>query len=162
MVLNVLVSAFHKAWNPYLFRVLSDNPTKEIKRKLVKFTYLYFVGVLFFGVIFSYIMTFVLPYMLGDKYISVGKYLIYFSIAFSFNGMYFMVVDYIFYSKKTYMLAYITFFTSLVHVIILYFMVERNGILGATQTMVISYSITFFMTWWFSAKVYNMPWKIWR
>lgn len=162
MIINVLVTAFHKAWNPYLFRILSSNPTHQIKQKLVKFTYLYFILIILFTIIFSYIMTLIIPYFLGDKFYNANDYLIYFALAFSFNGMYFMVVDYIFYTKRTYILAYITFFTSLLHIGILYFMVHYYGILGVAQTTLISYFITFLLTWWFSIKTYSMPWNIWR
>ena len=105
LVLGVLVTALNKVWGPYLMRTLSSKPTNRKKCLLVKYTYLYFFLVLLSAIILSYIMGYIAPYFLGEKFHGVTDYLIYINLAFAFQGMYFMVVNYIFYTKKTYLLA---------------------------------------------------------
>lgn len=162
LIIGVIVMAFNKAWSPYLFKKLSDNPTEAEKINIIKFTYLYFVGIVSFSLLFAYVADLLIPYFLGEKFIEASQYIIYFAVAFAFNGMYFMVTNYIFYEKKTHLLAYITFFTAVVHIGLLYVLIQINGAIGAAQATLISFVITFLLTWCLSSKTYSMPWNIWR
>ncbi|MGE4465989.1 flippase [Sphaerochaeta sp.] len=158
MVINVLVTAFNKAWSPYLFRVLADNPKFETKLKLVKFTYIYMVSIMVIALIFSFSTKYIIPIFLGKKFVAATAYLIYFSIAFAFQGMYSMVGNYVFYAKKTNLVAYVTFTTSLLHVAMTYTFVKMYGSIGAAYSTVISYFLTFIAMWYLNNKVYPMPW----
>ncbi|MFA9372816.1 MAG: lipopolysaccharide biosynthesis protein [Poseidonibacter sp.] len=158
MVIGVLVAAFNKAWAPYLFRVLSNSPTIKDKVKIVKFSYLYFVGILIFAFLFSYISTLLIPIILGESFVSSSELIIYFAIAFAFDGMYYMVTNYLFFIKKTDVLAYVTFGVSIIHLFLLVYLIKLNGLLGAAQAGVISYAITFFLVWYLANKYYPMPW----
>lgn len=162
MIISILVTAFNKAWSPYMFKTLSKEPTIENKKKIVLFTYIYFMCIFLFSLIFAYIAELLIPYFLGEKFIVSSKYIIYFAIAFAFQGMYFMVTNYIFYVKKTHILAYVTFSTSVLHVGLLYLFINEDGIIGAAQASLISFIITFIVTWILASKVYEMPWKVWK
>lgn len=162
MLVGVMVTAFNKAWSPYMYRVLSNKPTKEDKRKIIRFTYLYFVGVLLFAFCFAYAAEFFIPYFLGEKFIASSEFIIYFTIAFAFQGMYFMVTNYIFYVTKTHLLAYVTLSTAILHLGLLYFFVNINGAIGAAQASMLSFAITFILVWYLASRVYEMPWRIWR
>ena len=74
--------------------------------------------------------------------------------------MYFMVTNYIFYAKKTYILAYVTFSVTILHIGFLYFLINLNGAIGAAQAIMITSIITFLSVWILSHKVYKMPWKL--
>lgn len=160
MVVGVIATAFNKAWSPHMFKVLSSNPTMNDKKKIVKFTYIYFIFILIFALLFSYVMELAIPYVLGDKFIEASSYIIYFALAFAFQGMYFMVTNYIFYEKKTHTLAYITFFTALLHLGLLYFFISTYAAKGAAIATSISFFFTFILTWWLSNRVYKMPWDL--
>jgi len=162
MVILVLVTAFNKAWSPYMFKTLSNEPTIENKKKIVQFTYIYFVGILLFSVCFASFAELFVPYFLGEKFVASAEFIPYFAIAFAFEGMYFMVTNYIFYMKKTYILAYVTFVTAILHVGLLYLLVNVNGAIGAAQASVISFIVAFLATWILARKVYEMPWMVWR
>lgn len=162
MVIGILVMAFNKAWIPYFMKTLSQDPTYKEKIKIVKFTYLYFGIVILIALGFSFISHYIIPYFLGNKFLDAAKYIIYFALAFAFQGMYFMVGNYIFYVKRTSLLAYVTFATSILHILILYNLVKMNGEIGAAQTMLITYIVTFVSVWFLSQKVYPMPWIFWR
>lgn len=162
MIIGVLVTAFNKAWSPYMFKTLSSEPTMENKKKIVIFTYIYFVGILLFAICFAYLAKLFLPYFLGEKFTASTEFILYFSVAFAFQGMYFMVTNYIFYVKKTYILAYVTFGTAVLHVGLLYLFINANGAVGAAQASVISFAVTFFVVWILASRVYEMPWRVWR
>lgn len=161
MIILVLVTAFNKAWTPYIFKILSNDPTLESKKKIVNFSYIYFLAILVFSLGFSYLAEIMIPYFLGEKFLDSTKFILYFAVAFAFEGMYYMVTNYIFYVKKTYILAYVTFGTSILHLGLLYILVNANGVIGAAQASLLSYVLTFFLVWFLSSKIYKMPWKIW-
>jgi len=160
MVIGVLVAAFNKAWAPYLFRILSNSPSFNDKVKIVKFSYLYFVSILIIAFLFAYVGNLLIPFFLGENFISSSELIIYFAISFAFDGMYYMVTNYLFFVKKTHVLAYVTFATSVFHIVLLIYLIELNGILGAAQAGLVSYGITFFSVWFLSNKYYPMPWLV--
>jgi Na+-driven multidrug efflux pump len=67
---------------------------------------------------------------------------------------------YIFYIKKTYILAWVTFFCAGVNVILNYFFIKANGAIGAAQATTITFFIQFILTFILSSKVYKMPWNV--
>jgi len=81
-------------------------------------------------------------------------------VAFLFQGFYFMVTNYIFYSKKTYVLSIITI-TSVIFISILnYFLILKIGILGSAYAMLSIWIFQFLIVFCFSNKIYPMPWRI--
>ena len=72
-----------------------------------------------------------------------------------------MVVNYIFYVKKTYILAWVTFFSAGINIVLNYFFIKANGAIGASQATTITFFVQFVMVWILSSKVYKMPWKLW-
>lgn len=161
MIMSVVVTAFHKVWNPYLFKVLSSNPSFYEKKKIVLFTYLYFVGVFILALILEHTISYMLPLLLGEEFVDSSNLILYFFLAFSFDGMYYMVVSYIFYEKKTHILAYISFASAILHIILIYLFLNQFGIIGVAQASVVSYFVTFIATWLLSTRIYQMPWKFW-
>jgi O-antigen/teichoic acid export membrane protein len=162
LVINVLVFSFNQAWIPYLNKTLANEPTIEDKEKIVKFTYLYFVLIFVVSIVFSYCMKKILPYFLGIKFMESFQFIPYFSISFAFTGMYYMVTNYIFYTQKTYLLSIVTLTVSMIHFCLLYVLTNLNGAIGAAQASLVSFFITFLITWYLASKVYKMPWKIWK
>lgn len=163
MIMSVLVSSFHKVWNPYLYEKLSLSEfTLKSKIKIVKFTYLYFIAMIFLVLILNFIAKYIFLYLIDTQYAQSYQYVIYILITFALNGAYFMVVSYIFFLKKTKQLAYITFSSSLIHVLLSYIFINIYGALGVVYSSIISYTIMFLSVWYYSNKVYPMPWRFWR
>lgn len=158
MVISVIVTAFNKAWSPHLFRVLSSQPTINDKKKLIRITYSYFVFLLLFVACYYLSIKYAIPFFLDSRFSSASEYIFYIVIAFTFQGMYLMVTNYIFYVKKTQVLAYVTFTTAALHVTLSYFLILSNGAIGAAQATSISFFVTFIATWILSSRVYKMPW----
>lgn len=161
-IISVLTVAFNKAWTPYLMRILAEKPTLKNKKTLVYYTYIYFIAIIVITFIFSYLAQLAIPYFLDSSYTGSIEYILYIALSFAFNGMYFMVVNYIFYVNKTHILAFITFGVALFHMLILYILLKVNGTVGAAQAMMFASFISFLATWWFSNKVYKMPWNVWK
>jgi O-antigen/teichoic acid export membrane protein len=76
--------------------------------------------------------------------------------------MYFMVAHYIYYVKKTKYLSYVTISSGAINVALLLSFIPIYGIYGAALAFSIANLCQFLFTWLVSAKVYSMPWALWR
>lgn len=159
-IVSSLTYSFLLAWTPFLYKKLNEN-NYSTKKKIVKFTYLYDACVLFFALALSFIAPYFLKFFVSDVFYSSYKYVLWISLGYAFQGMYFMVVDYIFYVKKTYILAWATFSSAVINIVLNYFFIKANGAIGAAQATTITFFVQFIIVWISSAKVYKMPWKIW-
>jgi Na+-driven multidrug efflux pump len=101
-----------------------------------------------------------LKFFVSRNFYFAYKYVLWIALGYAFQGMYFMVVNYIFYVKKTYILAWVTFTSAGVNIVLNYFFIKANGAIGAAQATTITFFVQFIMVWILSAKVYKMPWKL--
>lgn len=158
-IVSVLSNAFNQAWVPWLFgKLKQDNP--ETKIKIVKFTYLYNCSIVLFVIGLSIVFPWFLNFFLGKDFQNSLKYVFWIALGYAFDGMYKMVCNYIFYVQKTYILAWITFFSACLNVGFNYLFISLNGAIGAAQATTLTFFTTFIFTWILSAKVYKMPWGL--
>jgi O-antigen/teichoic acid export membrane protein len=162
MVVSIVALAFNKAWSPYVYKILSDNPIGQSKRRIVKFTYIYFVGIVIFAWLFSMAIEKIIFIFVDESFLDAVEYVLPLSFAFAFQGMYFMVSNYIFFVKKTPLLAYVTFVSAFVHIILLGIFVQMYGPVGAAYASVVSFFLTFVLTWILANRVYEMPWNLFK
>jgi len=162
MIMSVLVTAFHKAWNPYIYEKLSIKMDLVEKIKIVKFTYLYFISIIVVTFILNELGFYIFKYFISSNFLESYQYVIYILIEYAINGMYFMVVSYIFFFKRTKLLAIITFVLSLLHILLSYIFINLYGAIGVAYSGIISYTLMFFSVWYYSNKIYPMPWLFWR
>lgn len=158
-IIGSLAHSFILAWTPFLFGKLKEN-NYLTKVKIVKFTYLYNIAIISMALLLSFISPYFLKYFVSENFYSAYKYVFWISLGHAFNGMYFMVVSYIFYVKKTYILAWVTFFSAGMNIVLNYFFIKANGAIGAAQATTITFFIKFILVWILSSKVYKMPWGL--
>jgi O-antigen/teichoic acid export membrane protein len=159
MIVGIIAAAFNQAYSPFLYKKLATID-KFGKKRLVKFTYLYFIGILMFAGLLSVIIPYIIHNFLNEKYHSSSEIVSWVLYGYAFQGMYLMVVNYVFHEKRTYALSVITFSTGLVHVGLSYYLIKLNGIIGAAQATTISFFIMFVLVWVLSSRIYSMPWGL--
>ncbi|MDD5039764.1 MAG: oligosaccharide flippase family protein [Patescibacteria group bacterium] len=161
MVILLIATSFNNAWVPFLFQKLKENNFLT-KIKIVKFTYVYFIGIIALSLILGFIAPYIFSIFVGPKFQTASKFVIWVALGYAFNGMYYMITNYIFYAKKTYILACVTFSSAIINIALNYYLIKVNGALGAAQATAISYFIVFLAVWILSARTYKMPWKLWK
>jgi O-antigen/teichoic acid export membrane protein len=160
-IINLLALSFNQAFVPWLFSQLSKK--NEISRKkIVKLTYLYFIVILLLAIVLSLISPWFLAFFVGKEFNKSYIYVSWVAIGYAFQGMYLMVTNYIFFAKKNKVLAYVTFVTASLNVILTYVFIKLYGVIGAAISTSIVYFTQFLFTWYLSAKVFNMPWNIFK
>lgn len=160
MIIVVLAGSFNKAWTPWLYSKLNDGDSL-IKKKIVKFTYIYIFTILCLALFLSMLAPWFMKFLVGQNFYGATKYIIWIAFGYAFNGMYFMVASYIFYVEKTHLLSWMTFSAALTNVVLNYIFILYFGAIGAAQATTLTYVILFILTWILASRVYKMPWLFW-
>jgi Na+-driven multidrug efflux pump len=69
-----------------------------------------------------------------------------------------MVVNYIFFIKKTHLISIITFSTAALNLVLNYFFITLYGSVGAAKATALCMFIEFVAVWMLANKLYPMPW----
>jgi len=161
LIIGILAASFNRAWAPFLFSRLESIDIQG-KIKIVKTTYVYFIGILLLALALSVVGPWFISFYLGGQFRAASQFVFWVALGYAFDGMYYMVVNQILYINKTKSLATITFSVGLCHLIVSYALIRLNGSVGAAQATTFSFFLTFVLVWILSSKVYPMPWRFWR
>ena len=158
-IIMLLQDSINNAFAPWIYKNLRKN-THQDNIKLVKTTYWYFGVILLIAVSYAMLVPPFFKLFVGREFSAGIHFIFWISIAFAFNGMYKMVVNYIFYAEKTYVLAGITTFCAICNICLTFILVKMYGTIGAAYSLCISYLLSFLLTWFFSNRIYPMPWAL--
>jgi O-antigen/teichoic acid export membrane protein len=159
-IVLIVMSSINQAWAPNLYEKLNNNPTDTDKVHLVKTTYKIMGIMLGVVVVFIFFSSFIFDIFIDKSYHEAKNISIYIAIAFLFQGFYFMFTNYIFYSKKTKILSYITLTSVLFVCIFNYMFIQFFGIVGSAYALILVWIVQFFIISFVSNKVYSMPWRL--
>jgi len=156
-IMLTVLTAFNRAWVPFLFKSLADDEP-ETRRRIVRYTYLVWLG--FFAVFAIFVALTPLGYhiLIDERYYSSIRAAFWLSLGLFFNGIYLTVVDYIFYLKKTHILASVTIFNLIMNMSLAYFLIGIYGSTGAAAAYAITSFVIMCLTFIISQRLYPMPW----
>lgn len=157
LILGMLADSFNKAFAPWLMEKLSNINT-ESQKKIVIFTYIYFLSIIVLAVLGAVVAPHVLPYIVGPQFQTAGPLLIFILLGNAFIGMYYMVTNYIFYSRRTGLLSVLTISVGVITVALSYFLINAYGIQGAAIGFLVGQASLFFGAWILSNYCVPMPW----
>lgn len=153
----IVFDAINNAYVPWLFEKLTADELKE-KKKIVKLTYAWFF-VIILGVILAFIIgPALVVFIAGEQYAQAGKVIGWLVLGQGFQGMYLMVTNYIFFSKRTGLLSIASISSGILNLILLIILVRFLGLEGAAIAFAISMGIRFLLTWWVAHNRHPMPW----
>jgi len=158
-ILSIIEDSFNRAYAPWLYEKLNLN-NGQVKLKIVKFTYIYFIIVFIFSLMLGISSPYLVKIFLGKDFSNSAPIILWIAIGAAFNGMYYMVTNYIFYVYKTHILAAITMICGVTNIPLTIILTKNNGAIGAGQAYAFSHMLSFILTWLLSSRVYKMPWKI--
>lgn len=156
-ILLILATSFNLAYSPWLYEKLKEN-IYEKKVRIVRFTYIYFVVATAAAIGLGLASSFVLPFLVGARFVNADHYVIWFSFGFAFNGMYMMVVNYIFFAEKVVWVTVITIPACALNLVLTYYLIHLKGGIGAAQAQAVIALILFLGTWFVASRIYPMPW----
>ncbi len=157
MIVDIVAVACCRAYQPYIYEII-ETASRETKIKVVKYTYL-FVGFIFvFAGLLSWLSFKYLGLLVGETYSGSANFVFWIGFGYAFHSMYYFVVVYIFYVKKTEMVAVATVSAACLHAALSYNLIQINGAMGAAQATIVSLFVTALLMWILSARVFPMPW----
>lgn len=161
ILISFFTLAFNNSFVPYLYKLLSE-PNKltlhRNKLKIVKLTYLIIFLLLFLSIFFGIISNLVIQYFFNFKYYGAKEFIYWAILSQVFQGFYLLFVNYLFFIKKTKILALITFSCSLIQIVLSYILIKNYGAVGCAYATCIVSFINFFAVFIFVNKNYSMPW----
>ncbi len=113
-IVMIIATSLYKAWLPKLYEMMTDM-TDEDKKQIVKFTYLYFIGILLLTIVLYFSLDIFIKFFIGEEFAESKNIVLFILMAYAFDSMYFAVVPYMFYNKKTKIISAVTISTSLIH-----------------------------------------------
>jgi O-antigen/teichoic acid export membrane protein len=156
-ILSLVFDALNKAYVPWLFEKLNLDDVNE-NRKIVIGTYIWFFVVLVSAGVVYMVGPFLITAIAGEGYSEAGAVIGWLALGQAFGGMYLMVTNYIFYSKRTGLLSLVTIVSGSLNIILLIFFVPSFGIKGAAYAFCLSAFIRFILTWSVAQRKHSMPW----
>jgi O-antigen/teichoic acid export membrane protein len=155
--MGLVFDALNKAYGPWLFERLRRNDAAE-KRRIVRLTYAWFVLVLLGAVLALELGPPLVGWLAGPEFAHAGVLIGWLALGQAFNGMYYMVNNYVFYSRRTGALALVTVVSGVVNVALLLALVKPLGLQGAAMAFSLSMGLRFGLTWWVAQRRCPMPW----
>lgn len=159
-VIAILMTSINQAWIPILFEHLNNNPSIKEKRYLVITTYKIMLFMVFLTISFILVLPFIFDIFIDDKFTESKNIVPYIAIGFLFQGFYYMFTNYIFYTKKTKYLSYITVSSLFILIILNFILIEKYGLYGSAYALIATWFYQFISTAFISNRNYNMPWRI--
>jgi len=159
-VMLVLLSAFNRAWAPYLFLQLSVE-REETRKAMVRKSYLIVGCALLFFVAFNAAVPLAYSLFVDAKFHSSMDYVFWLTLGYLFMAVYLTYIDYIFYVKRTKVLSLITTFNFLCNLTLNYLLIEFFGTIGAAYAFAVTMFLVMLLAFLLSNHVYPMPWFNW-
>ncbi|MBO6851796.1 MAG: polysaccharide biosynthesis C-terminal domain-containing protein [Marinobacter sp.] len=155
--LALVFDAVNKAFVPWLFERLNRDNERE-KLFIVRMTYGWY-ALLLCGAAMAFIVgPGLVRIIVGEGYERAGDLIGWLALGQVFGGMYLMVTNYIFFSKRTGLLSLVTISSGLVNVGLLVLLIGYFGLEGAAYAFCIAMALRFVLTWWVAQKRHAMPW----
>lgn len=108
MIIGLLATSFNNAYYPWLYEQLKKENIL-LNLKIVKLTYIYDFCILLLAITWGTIVPLFLKLLVGEKFLGSSQFIIWIALGSAFQGMYYMVTNYIFYAQQTHLLAWVTF-----------------------------------------------------
>lgn len=156
-IVTLVSAALNQAWVPWLYKRLSLG-NDQSKKEIVSVTYIIFGGVILIGLAVAVMSPLLIKFLAGDSYSSSAKFVPILTVAATFNGMYFFVTNYIFYSRRTELLSICTTLVVVVQVAAAMFFVQRVGLWGAACVSAFSALVYFVAVFAIAQRLIPMPW----
>lgn len=155
--IGLIFDAVNNAYVPWLFERLKRKQMEE-KKQIVRWTYVYCIALLGVVVLGFVMGPTLLILVAGEKYSAAADAIGWLAMGHAFGGMYLMMANYIFYSKRTALLSLSTITSGVINIGLLMVLIPFMGLKGAAIAFAVSMAIKFLLTWYVAQLRHPMPW----
>ncbi|MEH6689089.1 MAG: hypothetical protein V7693_17720 [Halopseudomonas sabulinigri] len=153
----LVFDGINKAYVPWLFKKLKENDSQQ-KKKIVRYTYIWFLFIIAGAIAGLFVGPWLVKLAAEPSFEQAGEVIGWLLLWQTFGGMYLMVTNYIFYSRRTGLLSAATIQSGLINLLLLVLLIKLLGLDGAAVSFAIGVAITFLLTWCVAEKRNPMLW----
>lgn len=159
-VVMLFTTSFFNVYSPYIYKQLSDVEKGVVDKNVIFKQHLKYILIFAFTLMVLVFLLYCLLYLLvplifkGD-YVNSLKYIPLVFLTVYFNSLYSMFSIYVFYKKKTKELGLITFGSTILQVVMIYFGCSLFGVIGVLVSSVIISILIFIFTAMLANKYYS-------
>ncbi len=157
MAIGLFADALSKAYGPHLFKMLSKKSSIN-NDDIVRNTYGVFILFLFMAIGYGLLLPWFYSVFVGQAFQDSVDIARIASFGYAFQGMYYAVVNFIFFYEKTGVLSILTISCGVANIAITYWMVSLVGMVGAAWSFLFLQIIFFLGAWVLAQSVHPMPW----
>lgn len=161
MIVMLFTDAFIKAWSPWFYKNLA-NPTDSKKVKIVKYTYIFIIGLFVLAAIISMVAEYMLPYFVDKKFYGASEFIFWVALGYAVRGVYQIYFPYLVHISRTSFLAVSTVLAALVNLVLNYLLIDMYGAIGAAYATAGAFAVSAMLVFWYQQKNYYMPWFVRR
>jgi len=161
MVMIALVEPLNKALAPWLFRQLARDD-EAVRRMIVRRTYGLFAALVLAGVFLATLAWMLFDRLVGTAYVAARPLVPWMVAGFVLQGMYYAVVNYLFFAERTGRLSASSGTTAVVGLGVSYLLTSHWGLLGAGMSFAINNALLLVLVWLVAAAAVPMPWRLRR
>lgn len=158
MGMNLAADAFNKAFVPWLYERLKEDDD-QVRRQIVRGTWLYFATALCIAGVVALLAPWIIDICAGRRYRSAVPALQWIALGQAFGGMYLMVTNYVFYSRRTSRLAWYTLSSGAIAIAVSWVLTPVMGVAGAGAGLALGMLVKFSLTWRLASRLHPMPWR---
>lgn len=161
MAVSMLIEPLNKALAPWLFANLAKNDL-AVRRMIVRNTYRLYAGLVLVGVAIASIALVFFDVIVGPGYDEARVLIPSMVAGFVLQGMYYGVVNYLFYAERTGRLSMMSATTAVVGCAVSYALTSAYGLVGAGISFAFNNALLFVLVWIAAARTVPMPWLTFR
>jgi O-antigen/teichoic acid export membrane protein len=124
----------------------------------MRITYGFSVFMLILATLVSLSTPWVITNFFDERYMGAIPFIPWLSFSFAFFGMFFTVVHYLFFYKKTVRLSLITLSSGIMNSVLSYFLIPHFGPIAAAWSSLVSFGFMFIAVAIYANRVHPMPW----
>ena len=157
MVIEVFVRSISLALTPWMYKKLQEDSI-EAKYVIVKLIYILVLGIVLISFLWWVLATVGAPIFLGKDFVGSTAYLGWLIVSRVFMGLQLIVVNFIYFYKRTKAYAVLSIISIFLQIAINFVLVPREGAMGAAIATTIVYAFTFVATLFIINRIVKLPW----
>ncbi len=154
--LMLVYDAFQRAWQPFFFEAV-DKDEPSTKLKIARFTWIYYAGAVLLFFLAMGLAFWLRPVVFGAEFQSAIRFVPLIFLGYTFQGMYRVIAGHLYLKERNRILAAITVSAAVLNILLNYWLITRNGIMGAAQSTAITFGFMFVITSIIVARTKSIP-----
>jgi O-antigen/teichoic acid export membrane protein len=154
----LVVGAANQAYLPALFSKLAGVQTAA-RVRLARILVIGAITMPVLAVVYAMGARWILPWIVGPRFLGVADYMVWLALAFAMQGVYFVFANFVVFSRKTPLLSWRGDFAGGLAVLVgCPMLIHLNGPIGAAQATLLGFSVSCLGAFIASRKAFPMPW----